>query len=62
MPPEAVKWVKHMIDYNASGGKMNRGLATVAVHKTLTEAKGIKLTDKVIYIYVYIFFYLFIRY
>eukprot|EP00793_Prasinoderma_coloniale_P005715 PRCOL_00004189-RA len=29
MPPNAVKWVREMVEYNVPGGKLNRGLAVV---------------------------------
>jgi hypothetical protein len=49
MPIEASKWVSSMIKYTVDGGKMNRGLATVSVCKTIFESKGWNLTDKVQY-------------
>ena len=52
MPHEAVRWVDEMIAYNVAGGKMNRGLATMAVHRTFAEAKGIPLTNKVNYFFI----------
>ncbi len=38
MPPTAVEWCKTMMDYTVPGGKLNRGLTVVAVHRTLTQA------------------------
>mmetsp|Transcript_18179 Transcript_18179/g.27269 ORF Transcript_18179/g.27269 Transcript_18179/m.27269 type:complete len:436 (+) Transcript_18179:125-1432(+) len=38
MPAEAVEWAKTMMDYTVPGGKLNRGLTVVAVHRTLTQA------------------------
>jgi len=46
MPLEAVDWVDNMIRYTVAGGKMNRGLATMDVHRTLATAKGIVISDK----------------
>ena len=47
MPSEAVAWVDKMIQYTVAGGKMNRGLSLMAVQKTLSDAKGRALTNKV---------------
>jgi hypothetical protein len=47
MPDEAVQWIDRMIQYNAYGGKMNRGLTTMAVRQTLAQSQGKKLTNKV---------------
>lgn len=38
MPPEAVEWCKTMMDYTVPGGKLNRGVTVVAVHRTLIQA------------------------
>lgn len=38
MPTEAIEWCRTMIDYTVPGGKLNRGLTVVAVHRTLTQA------------------------
>lgn len=38
MPAEAISWTKTMMDYTVPGGKLNRGLTVVAVHRTLTQA------------------------
>lgn len=46
MPEEAVKWIDEMIVYTVDGGKMNRGLATLDVCKTLFTAKGAKFGPK----------------
>ncbi|CAE7544245.1 fps [Symbiodinium microadriaticum] len=46
MPAEAVTWVKDMIFYTVDGGKMNRGLATVDVVRTLAARDGKELTKK----------------
>jgi hypothetical protein len=51
MPVDAVSWIDRMIQYTVAGGKLNRGLATVAVMRTLTEAAGQSLTPKVCYRY-----------
>lgn len=40
-PDDACAWVKHMMEYNVPGGKLNRGITVVAVHKTL---KGGEIT------------------
>lgn len=46
MPAEAVEWAKTMMDYTVPGGKLNRGLTVVAVHRTLTQASyGRDLTE-----------------
>lgn len=47
MPTEAVSWVENMIRYTVAGGKMNRGLATMDVHRTLATANGIAISDKI---------------
>lgn len=44
MKDEAITWVDTMIKYTVAGGKMNRGLALMAVQKTL--ANGRNLSDK----------------
>ena len=46
MPAEAVTWIDRMIEYTVAGGKLNRGLATVAVLKTLATASGRTLSSK----------------
>jgi farnesyl diphosphate synthase len=47
MPKEALEWCKSMMDYTVPGGKLNRGLTVVAVHRTLTQASSNRdLTDK----------------
>ena len=46
MPSEAVEWVHNMVNYTVAGGKMNRGLAVMAVQKILAESKGQKLSDR----------------
>lgn len=46
MPDEAVKWVDRMIEYTVAGGKMNRGLALMAVQQTLAQSKGRELSNK----------------
>mmetsp|Transcript_36256 Transcript_36256/g.47817 ORF Transcript_36256/g.47817 Transcript_36256/m.47817 type:complete len:477 (-) Transcript_36256:304-1734(-) len=45
-PDEAVDWIEKMIDYNVTGGKMNRGLVVIGVMRALAEKKGKKLTNK----------------
>ena len=47
MPADAVAWVKDMILYTVDGGKMNRGLATVDVIRTLAARDGRSLSNKV---------------
>jgi len=39
MPPDAVEWCRTMMDYTVPGGKLNRGVTVVAVHRTLTQAQ-----------------------
>lgn len=47
MPPAALEWSKTMMDYTVPGGKLNRGLTVVAVHRTLTQANhGRDLTER----------------
>lgn len=47
MPIEAVEWCKTMMDYTVPGGKLNRGVTVVAVHRTLTKANSDRdLTDE----------------
>lgn len=47
MPKEALEWCKTMMDYTVPGGKLNRGLTVVAVHRTLTQASSNRdLNDK----------------
>ena len=46
MPKEAVEWCKTMMDYTVPGGKLNRGVTVVSVHRTLTKASADRdLTD-----------------
>jgi len=46
MPKEAVDWCRTMMDYTVPGGKLNRGVTVVAVHRTLVKAnEGRDLTD-----------------
>lgn len=46
MPQSAIEWCKTMMDYTVPGGKLNRGLTVVAVHRTLTQSKHNRdLTD-----------------
>jgi len=46
MTDEAKDWCREMMDYTVPGGKLNRGLTVIAVHRTLTEAnQGRDLTD-----------------
>ena len=37
MPSEACEWARNMMEYNVPGGKLNRGITVVAVHRTLTQ-------------------------
>eukprot|EP00979_Chaetoceros_neogracilis_P003258 scaffold576_cov146-Chaetoceros_neogracile.AAC.10 len=39
MPSDAVDWCKTMMDYTVPGGKLNRGVTVLAVHRTLTQAQ-----------------------
>lgn len=48
MPSEAVAWIQDMINYTVAGGKMNRGLALMAVQKFFCESEGGKLSNKVL--------------
>jgi farnesyl diphosphate synthase len=46
MPKEAIDWCRTMMDYNVPGGKLNRGVTVVAVHRTLVRANANReLTD-----------------
>lgn len=46
MPDAAIEWCKTMMDYTVPGGKLNRGVTVVAVHRTLTKANEDRdLTD-----------------
>lgn len=46
MPQEAIDWCRTMMDYNVPGGKLNRGVTVVAVHRTLVKANSNReLTD-----------------
>jgi len=38
--PEATKWVETMMDYTVPGGKYNRGLTVLQVHRTLTQSSA----------------------
>jgi len=40
MPEREVKWVREMLEYNVTGGKMNRGLMVVASGAELIKARG----------------------
>jgi hypothetical protein len=51
MPAEAVEWVRQMIPYTVYGGKMNRGLAVLAVQKSFADHRGHTLSNKVLIIY-----------
>lgn len=46
MPQEAIEWIKRQIEYNAYGGKMNRGLSVLSVHREFAKSKGFKLSNK----------------
>lgn len=46
MPAENIDWVRRMINYTVSGGKMNRGLALMSVQTEFAKAKGITLSNK----------------
>ena len=46
MPQEALDWCTAMMDYTVPGGKLNRGVTVLAVHRTLTQANSKRdLTD-----------------
>jgi hypothetical protein len=47
LSPEAVQWVEKQIRYNGYGGKMNRGLSILSVHREFVKAKNAPLTNKV---------------
>ena len=46
MPPEAVEWVRGMLNYTVAGGKMNRGLALMSVQGTLAKSDGRTLSNR----------------
>lgn len=46
MPKEATNYLTLMLEYNVAGGKMNRGLATLDVCKTLAKASGRSLSAR----------------
>lgn len=47
MPEAAIEWCRTMMDYTVPGGKLNRGVTVVAVHRTLTQASANRdLTDE----------------
>ncbi len=46
MPDEAIVWIERMIKYTVSGGKMNRGLALMAVQQELAAEEGRVLSNK----------------
>jgi hypothetical protein len=41
MTPEAVQWIRDMLDYNVPGGKLNRGTTVLAVYRALQQGKPI---------------------
>jgi hypothetical protein len=47
LPDEAVRWVERMIPYTVAGGKMNRGLAVLAVQRDFASHAGRTLSNKV---------------
>jgi hypothetical protein len=47
LPQEAVDWVAEMIPYTVAGGKMNRGLAVIAVQRTFAKHNGKAISNKV---------------
>jgi hypothetical protein len=47
LPKEAVDWVAEMIPYTVAGGKMNRGLAVIAVQRTFAKHSGKPVSNKV---------------
>jgi len=38
MPDMAIKWASEVIEYTVQGGKLNRGVTVLTVHRTLTRA------------------------
>lgn len=44
MTPEAVEWIREMLDYNVPGGKLNRGTTVLAVYRALK--KGAPVTEQ----------------
>lgn len=44
MTPEAIEWIREMLDYNVPGGKLNRGTTVLAVYRALKN--GAKVTEK----------------
>lgn len=44
MTPEAIEWIRDMLDYNVPGGKLNRGTTVLAVYRALK--KGAAVTEK----------------
>jgi farnesyl diphosphate synthase len=46
MPPNEVKWVERMLEYNVKGGKMNRGLMVVESVLELASFKGQTLSPR----------------
>lgn len=46
LPAVSQEWVSKMVDYNVQGGKLNRGLTVLAVHRTLiTHMQNRSLTE-----------------
>jgi hypothetical protein len=43
LPPREVKWVERMLNYNVTGGKMNRGLMVVESVQELAKVRGMLL-------------------
>jgi farnesyl diphosphate synthase len=41
MTPEAVQWIREMLDYNVPGGKLNRGTTVLAVYRALKKGAPI---------------------
>ena len=46
MPPNEVKWVERMLEYNVKGGKMNRGLMVVESVQELAKFMGKELSPQ----------------
>ena len=46
MEGEALAWIDRMTRYSVQGGKLNRGLATLSVFKTLARARGEELSAR----------------
>lgn len=45
MTPEAVEWIRDMLDANVPGGKLNRGTTVLAVYRSLKNGAPISETE-----------------